>query len=266
MTESPETVYKFRSWSDKNGKRILTEFELYLASPKDFNDPFDCRIPLNYKCLTESEILEFAEHLSRKKALSDENSVALKAKILHQLENNIDAFQDMYEEIEFKSYDNHYGVLSMSTEWDNILMWAHYADKHRGICVGFKEEKLLETGRFGAGGTVNYPKSRQYPTIHPLEGDGIQRHFKTTHHKSLDWLYENEYRLTKIFRPPHIPSKEERRVRFDPSLISEVTLGVNIDPEIKKEIVEICSQNNIIVYEAFKVESKFQIDRKKVDS
>jgi len=29
------------------------------------------------------------------------------------------------------------GVLSLATHWDNALMWSHYADEHRGICIEF---------------------------------------------------------------------------------------------------------------------------------
>jgi len=30
-----------------------------------------------------------------------------------------------------------YGVLCFSRRWNNILMWSHYADGHKGICLGF---------------------------------------------------------------------------------------------------------------------------------
>lgn len=30
-----------------------------------------------------------------------------------------------------------YGLLCFSRSWDNALLWSHYADKHRGICLGF---------------------------------------------------------------------------------------------------------------------------------
>jgi hypothetical protein len=30
-----------------------------------------------------------------------------------------------------------YGVLCYSRNWNNILMWSHYGDKHKGICLGF---------------------------------------------------------------------------------------------------------------------------------
>lgn len=29
------------------------------------------------------------------------------------------------------------GIISFSTDWKNPLLWAHYGDKHKGICLGF---------------------------------------------------------------------------------------------------------------------------------
>jgi len=51
----PGKVYKYRSWKNACHKNLLLYNELYFASPKDFNDPFDCRIPSHYVDLTEEE-------------------------------------------------------------------------------------------------------------------------------------------------------------------------------------------------------------------
>ncbi|MBL7103181.1 MAG: DUF2971 domain-containing protein [Bacteroidales bacterium] len=40
----------------------------------------------------------------------------------------------------FKKQNDHYGILSLSAKWDNILIWGHYAEKHKGFCIGFNEE------------------------------------------------------------------------------------------------------------------------------
>lgn len=31
----------------------------------------------------------------------------------------------------------HQGLVSMSKSWNNPLLWSHYADKHKGVCLGF---------------------------------------------------------------------------------------------------------------------------------
>src|SRR5271154_5959350 len=30
-----------------------------------------------------------------------------------------------------------FGVLCFNEKWDDILHWSHYADRHRGACLGF---------------------------------------------------------------------------------------------------------------------------------
>jgi hypothetical protein len=44
-TKIPKIIYKYRNWSDKHHKNVLKKNELYMSSPEEFNDPFDCRIP-----------------------------------------------------------------------------------------------------------------------------------------------------------------------------------------------------------------------------
>ena len=34
-------------------------------------------------------------------------------------------------------YNEEIGLLCFSKNWDNPVQWAHYADKHRGLCLGF---------------------------------------------------------------------------------------------------------------------------------
>ena len=31
-----------------------------------------------------------------------------------------------------------HGLLCFSSTWQESLMWAHYGDKHRGVCLGFE--------------------------------------------------------------------------------------------------------------------------------
>src|SRR5690242_15318705 len=47
----PDVVYKYRTWSDSYHQDTLIKRELFLSSPRRFNDPFDCRIPIAYKLL-----------------------------------------------------------------------------------------------------------------------------------------------------------------------------------------------------------------------
>jgi hypothetical protein len=51
-------LYKYRNWTDENHKKMLKENELFFASPRSFNDPFDCKIPVNFSILNTNEKID----------------------------------------------------------------------------------------------------------------------------------------------------------------------------------------------------------------
>jgi len=79
-----------------------------------------------------------------------------------------------------------FGMLCFSPHWKNAVMWSHYADRHRGICLGFDvADEIAEV--------VNYSERR--PAIdlsrEPEESDIKPLLFL----KGPDWRYEEEYRV-----------------------------------------------------------------------
>ena len=54
-SDYPKIVYKYRSWDNPVHQRVLKFNELFVSSPKNSNDPFDCRIPINYSQLDTPE-------------------------------------------------------------------------------------------------------------------------------------------------------------------------------------------------------------------
>ena len=204
----PKTVYKYRSWNDVFHRALLYENQVYLSSPKHFNDPFDCQIYPNIYLLDTDEKKQKYAH-----ELVDMNmSTILKLnqhpeekffEIMRELIVDLESHQIKTERYLFEIYNQQFGVLSLSGIWNSILMWSHYADYHKGFCVGFNEEALRKSGHFGRGGKVQY-KSK-FPQFYPgfsylnNQDETLKRYFVVTHTKALKWSYEKEYRLLKIF-------------------------------------------------------------------
>lgn len=88
------------------------------------------------------------------------------------------------------SQDN--GIISFSKNWHQPLMWAHYAQSHKGIALGFEvPERLLfkinyVENRIKPKRDVDLSKSSMKDLIHDL---------LRTKHK--EWSYEEEYRLVR---------------------------------------------------------------------
>lgn len=75
------------------------------------------------------------------------------------------------------------GLLCFTKSWHNPVLWGHYADKHRGICLGFDmPDEFL--------GQVSYVNSRfHWPAT--LDEPFVKQLLFT---KFAHWSYEDEYR------------------------------------------------------------------------
>jgi hypothetical protein len=85
------------------------------------------------------------------------------------------------------------GMICLTANWHSPVMWAHYAEKHDGICLGFDV-----TDRPGVISKVDYvpDRLRDRLTLDKRRWDEdqefIHQILKT---KYKDWSYENEYRV-----------------------------------------------------------------------
>jgi hypothetical protein len=161
------------------------------------------------------------------------------------------AIQDDYsaERAEMKvSFENKYfqfGMLCLTKNFNNILMWAHYADNHKGAVVGFdishsffnsKEkfytftcgelEEDIDLMGVGSIRPIDYLTTRRQISY----GDyyGLEELFFA---KSIHWKYEEEYRILKnIYKkePSKILSSGEKIYLFDipKECIVEIILGL----------------------------------------
>jgi hypothetical protein len=83
------------------------------------------------------------------------------------------------------------GLLCFSANWSSPPLWSHYADKHRGLCLGFDvpREHVL---------AVSYSKSRlQNQAKKILQSSDIDDPLRDllVCTKFSDWSYEREYRM-----------------------------------------------------------------------
>ncbi len=85
-----------------------------------------------------------------------------------------------------KKIENEQGIICFSTAWNNPLLWGHYADKHRGIALGFDISKSLLQ-------KVEYEKDLSKITLEKCSDENYIKELSLT--KFEHWSYEDEYRL-----------------------------------------------------------------------
>ncbi|MGK5092554.1 DUF2971 domain-containing protein [Deltaproteobacteria bacterium TL4] len=83
------------------------------------------------------------------------------------------------------------GVVCFSRSWHNPLLWSHYADKHRGVCLGFE----VPDGHIVQ---VSYEVKRLVNVVPKLLSCGPAAETLMTRllaTKFQDWRYEDEVRV-----------------------------------------------------------------------
>lgn len=104
------------------------------------------------------------------------------------------ALQDKAERIALREMRRHLsdknGVLCMTKGWSSPLMWAHYADSHKGMVLGFD---VPDHAFYEVEYTDKRPKLSDFGhmTLDDITPEDIKR---LTKMKAVGWGYEQEYR------------------------------------------------------------------------
>ncbi len=267
----PTVVYKYRNWLEPLHRNVLFKNELYLSSPKDFNDPFDCRIPANFYLLDDDSKKE--KYISRiinnnrDTFLQQGHSLdTLYSQCMTRLKENIKEEQAKNEKNHFEQQDERYGIISFGTRWSINLMWAHYANCHSGFCVGFKEPYMSSGKIGGMGGQVSYPK--EFPKVDPNEEyindeEFMKSVFRETHTKEKRWGYEKEYRVVKYFEGG--ATTNERIVKIDDSAFESISLGLWFPESEIQCVLNLAKEKQIPVYKMQKRQLSFKLYRRKIN-
>lgn len=167
--------------------------------------------------------------LSQMVALNDPFEASFCMASLEQLSSQFDE-SSTYDlelgELSFSDYVqkrmHHIGVISFSENKENLLMWAHYADEHKGVIAGvaqfynssifhklFRADALINTSlgeEFspfdGVAKSVSYRKGLRYRhdkfdyDYSNISAEGADRIlYEVFMQKSDEWIYEQEHRV-----------------------------------------------------------------------
>jgi hypothetical protein len=124
---------------------------------------------------------------------------------------------------------NNSGILSLSATCLNNLLWSHYADGHKGLCLKFTATN--NTPFFGLAQPIQY--RRNYPMVNMLKHspEAQVRDFLLT--KSVDWRYEQEWRILST----HLDNSGPGCREFPGELLTEVIFGALVEKEDKDEVL-----------------------------
>lgn len=232
--------YKYVSIDD--AKLILSKSDLKFNNPSKFNDPFDCndlliRIDLDFsrkKELLKEMVYKGFTNLDREGKRKKLNEFKFHPEKLREL---------VIKQISFEK--EKIGICCFSKVNDDILLWSHYADKHKGVCINFKFIPVYV--KLCAFYPVNYVEKIEQISSSELMTD-VMFHWLLT--KSKKWEYEQEIRS--------IAMEYKGFINFDKQTVQEIIFGCNTSKDDINEITKILKEKG---YPENIVLNKMKIDK-----
>lgn len=196
---------------------IFESMSLWFPAPSSFNDPFDCNLS-EVEDHSNADAKTFLDHIlygrsDREILASTPASTAELAKIVRAAKAEV---------------LNETGVMCLARTFDNVLMWSHYGEEHKGLVIEFD---LEEDPDFFVE-PVNVVYSVDYePTNYLADPHASVKRIIST--KSKAWEYEGEVRVMK-----HTTGA----IAFKSNAIKRVIFGCRADDKFINRIVSICEK------------------------
>lgn len=268
------TIYKYRDWTNPQHIDILKSKNIYLPSPKELNDPFDCRIPISLELLdTDAKIIKYLSNyiIQNLKSLIERNVdinkyitamvKEFKSSKTKYIKNNC----ELYE----KRGNIHFGIFCASMIWDSIQMWTYYSKNHTGFCIGFNPERLFPYIPGCRAKKVVYKKD--FPQVNPLatyspksdSSEFIDNCFKMSHTKAIGWKYEKEFRLFSN-KFPYVYTKNNRLIPIDNKCFRNLIVGLNFTEKDIPKMKELADNLNIPLFKIIRTPDKFKFGKTRI--
>ncbi len=241
----PRYLYKYRTV--ESAKCFLNNQRIMFSSYDKFNDPFEFTYTPdpNY---TEKDLSSWLDQVVKDnkcyqgyiRLLTDNLSV-----LYHKEKDKLSKIIDEEIKVKFKKI----GVYCLASKPNNLLMWSHYADYHKGLCLEFDLTKDPDTFTFLS--KVKYDDT--YPQVNYIKDQDV---IPILMHKSTVWKYEEEWRVIKTnFADKLVDVKEEA--------LTGVVFGCKIDEVDEKSTRQLCADkgfNSVLFRRAVKKENSFHLE------
>lgn len=259
-------LYRYRKFNEFT-KDELNKSYIYLSSPLRLNDPFDCRldaeVDLPFNKATEEISSLFDEMLDDE----DDFIRELGGKIISDIQGSTEEIIALKKNYYFimtlrKTFDQD-GIVCFTDSADNSLMWFHYADGGKGICIeyAFPEDSGILNSLAAVVYTDIYPNLRmpcfsdnldkplnfdKGESIISKEWSDFVNQMVLT--KSKEWAYENEWRLI-------LPGYANKKLFLEENYQASIYVGSEMNYKNMSSLLNILRKKKI-------PPKVFRVDRK----
>ncbi|WP_395045983.1 DUF2971 domain-containing protein [Flavobacterium sp.] len=278
LANFPKSFFKYRGLSEQTIGNIEQNY-IWLADIGTLNDPFECSIQVDndeclreyyasdkfhnlFKILTGQSLVakEVKKLTTSQKPFLEYSKICIDRKIpfMQSPEEQISKVQKRWSEI-VEETNRNLRICSFSLIKNSLLLWSHYSDEHKGICIEYDFEDVDELRNFLQ--PIIY--SEKVHKIGIFEDYNTMQMIGSSLVKSREWEYENEWRLTIFKQGDNFPQKMET-----PNPIG-IYLGTRFHlnkQELKEKLFRIAKERNIPIYQMIKDPQEFKLIESKINT
>jgi len=258
--ESGRYLFKYCKF-DVNALQVIINKTLYFSAPDKLNDPLDSNFELE---------IENSENFSEKtRDYIKHSGFPINEKVKSMLrdysliQNNVDKQKELLMEYLYDLQNKYLGICSFSNKAiDQNLMWSHYTNEAKGLCLVFDREQLAQSLMNNKlrnyrmyKGTVSYDGIKPLDVEINTEGE-LYSTFDHLFSKTKHWKGEEEYRivLEKHETDGFNPNIFDPLLKFDDNCLKVIITGQRMLKEHQKMLLQLKANN---VFEAELKEHKF---------
>lgn len=223
-------LWRHRPDDQKNEYAIdeLEEGYIYFSKPDELNDPYDCFFGL---IKMKKDQQKMKKYFQKKYPWSNRKERRNQAKELVKTDG-----AKIIKEAHMRVAQQ-VGIASFTISCGNLMMWSHYSNFHKGICLGFNkivDEDYFESFR------VNYLKTDEEYEIYEYDPTDNEQFIKAMRHlvstKSFLWGEEYEQRIIRQFHGKY---------KFPPRALEFVIIGSQAETQFENKVLTAISKNGM---------------------
>lgn len=305
-TNIPEQLFKFRACADYSIEAFEMN-QLWLATADSYNDIHDSLLYIDKNAILDSirntisyEKLPSAIEMMKQMQNLSSDFLKVTMNLLSSIKNdqftgfversmsNLDQYMDQCFSHIKNNIRNHRKMVCLSENIKSPLMWAHYANYHKGFALGydFRNNEITQCSNCSNRSCVNLKAGMIYPVIYSdkrynvtkygqwiiqqqinrMLGTYVEETYddeflftKAALYKSNDWSYEAEWRM--ICSTPNSVIEQQRSYSINKRPVA-IYFGCQIPKFYKKMLMRIADEKNIPRYQMYVKDysSKYELD------
>ncbi|MBN2614574.1 MAG: DUF2971 domain-containing protein [Bacteroidales bacterium] len=237
LIEDENILFKYVPFNTNTLKNLINN-ELWFGKPKNQNDPYEGEFVIDgfEKDLSKERKIELIKEIHK-------NAPSFIPEEKYRNDPNDRIFLWDYSFWIKELIKDLFGICCFSITYEEILLWTHYSDSHKGLCLVFDQELLDKSLKNQNSdivkSNITYTENIPHVKVNFREdGSPFVNGYSQLKFKVHNFEYEKEFRYIILFDKDE---SSQRAVKFDKQALKGVIFGENMSIENRRTIINLFS-------------------------